>query len=149
MQSAFSKYSFKCILTYYNYRYFNDNFFHQIFDFLLFILDCVSEGMQNIWKEHAQRFDPKINSYKLWMNLILMNFYRKCSKQWICWLQLLQKWLNLAKCLQQPGPQFPPGLEPPFSGGILPPPPLSRYPAFSEANLKNYPPISDSHHETL
>ena len=105
-----------------------------------FILVCMSEGIKNIWKEHAQRFDPKIDSYKLWMNLISY-FYRKCSKQWVCWLPLLRKWLNLAKQLRHPGPQFLTGLEPPpFSGNpalflgtllflkqiqkIIPPPPL-------------------------
>ena len=37
---------FKVQLIYYNYRYFNDNFLHQILDFLLFILDCMC--MKNI-----------------------------------------------------------------------------------------------------
>ena len=38
--------------------------------------------------------------------------------------------------------QFPPGLEFPFSEGT---PPLSGYPPLSEANLKSYPSLSESH----
>ena len=52
--------SFQCILTYHNYRYFNDNFLHQIFDFLLFIMDSRSEGMQNIWKNMRNVLTQKL-----------------------------------------------------------------------------------------
>ena len=39
--TIYAKCLFKVQLIYYNYRYFNDNFIDQIFDFLLFILDCM------------------------------------------------------------------------------------------------------------
>ena len=44
---------------YYDYQYFNDNFL-QFFDILLFILDCVSEGIQNIWKNMRRVLTQKL-----------------------------------------------------------------------------------------